>query len=164
MSSAGIPDWKVKLTQGWESDKFGVQISQRWISDGVYSNEYIECQTNCPVSTVTRQTIDNNQMKGALYVDVGGTYRATDNVSAYFTVDNVLNKDPEPAPGTTVSLGLNPYLYDALGAHVSRRLPNQLLTSEPATTNRRRSREAIPGGSRPMGSALVLTVLAVDSV
>jgi outer membrane receptor protein involved in Fe transport len=115
VSSAGIPDWKVKLTQAWETDRFGVQIAQRWISDGVYSNEYIECQTNCPVSTVTRQTIDNNQMKGALYIDVGGTYRATDNVNAYFTVDNVLNKDPEPAPGTTVSLGLNPFLYDALG-------------------------------------------------
>ena len=115
VNSAGIPDWKVKLSQGWDTDKFGVMIAQRWISDGVYSNEYIECQTDCPVSTITRQTIDNNDMKGALYVDVGGTYRATDNVTAYFAVDNVLDKDPEPAPGTTVSYGINPYLYDALG-------------------------------------------------
>ena len=115
VNSSGIPDWKVKLSQGWDTDKFGVMIAQRWISDGVYSNEYIECQTDCPVSTITRQTIDNNDMKGALYVDVGGTYRATDNVTAYFAVDNVLDKDPEPAPGTTVSLGLNPFLYDALG-------------------------------------------------
>lgn len=115
VNSSGIPDWKVRLTQGWDTDKFGLQITERWFSDGVYSNEYIECQTNCPVSTVTRQTIDNNQMKGALYVDIGGTYRATDNVTAYFAVDNVFNKDPEPAPGTTVSLGINPFLYDALG-------------------------------------------------
>jgi outer membrane receptor protein involved in Fe transport len=115
VNSAGIPDWKVKLTQGWNTDKYGVTISERWISDGVYSNEYIECQTDCPVSTVARQTIDNNQMKGALYVDVGGTFRAMDTVTAYFMVDNVLNKDPEPAPGTTVSYGINPYLYDALG-------------------------------------------------
>ncbi len=115
VSSAGIPDWKVKLTQGWNTDTFGLMITERWISDGVYSNEYIECQTDCPVSTVTRQTIDNNDMKGALYIDLGGTYRATDNVTAYFAVDNVLNKDPEPAPGTTVSYGINPYLYDALG-------------------------------------------------
>lgn len=115
VSSAGIPDWKVKLSQTWSTDSLSLMISQRWISDGVYSNEYIECQTNCPVSTITRQTIDNNQMKGALYIDLGGTYRATDNVTAYFAVDNVLNKDPEPAPGTTVSYGINPYLYDALG-------------------------------------------------
>ena len=115
VSSAGIPDWKLRLTQGWSTEKLGLTLTERWISDGVYSNEYIECQTNCPVSTVAHQTIDNNQMKGALYVDVGGTYRATDNVTAYFMVDNALNKDPEPAPATTVSYGINPYLYDALG-------------------------------------------------
>jgi outer membrane receptor protein involved in Fe transport len=114
-NSAGLPDWKVRLTQDWSTDKFSVTLTERWISDGVYSNEYIECQTNCPVSTVTRQTIDNNDMKGATYIDLGGTYRATDNVMAYFQVDNLLNRDPEPVPGTAVSLGINPFLYDALG-------------------------------------------------
>ena len=54
-------------------------------------------------------------MKGATYVDLGGTYRATDYLTAYFMVDNLLNKDPVAAPGTTVSLGVNPFLYDALG-------------------------------------------------
>lgn len=115
VSSTGIPDWKVRLTQDWSTDRFSVTLTERWISDGVYSNEYIECQTDCPVSTVTRQTIDNNDMKGALYFDLGGTYRASQHVIAYFAVDNVLDKDPEPAPGTTVSYGINPYLYDALG-------------------------------------------------
>ena len=115
VTSSGIPDWKLHLTQGWSNDTFGVTLTERWISDGVYSNEYIECQTNCPVSTVAHQTIDNNQMKGATYVDLGGTYRATDYLTAYFMVDNLLNKDPVAAPGTTVSLGVNPFLYDALG-------------------------------------------------
>ena len=105
----------MRLTQDWSTENFSVTLTQRWISDGVYSNEYIECQTDCPVSTVARQTIDNNQMKGATYVDLGGTYRATQNVTAYFQIDNVLNEDPVPAPGTTVSLGINPFLYDALG-------------------------------------------------
>jgi outer membrane receptor protein involved in Fe transport len=115
VNSSGIPDWKVRLTQDWSTENFSVTLTQRWISDGVYSNEYIECQTNCPVSTLTRQTIDNNQMKGATYLDIGSTYRATDNVTAYFQVDNVLDEDPVAAPGTTVSNGINPFLYDALG-------------------------------------------------
>jgi len=115
VASSGIPDWKVNLSQSWDSEKYSVALTERWFSDGVYSNEFIECQTNCPVATVTHGTINNNQMKGALYVDVGGTFRATDNVIAYFKVDNAFNKAPEPAPGTTVSLGVNPYLYDALG-------------------------------------------------
>jgi iron complex outermembrane recepter protein len=115
VNSSGIPDWKVRLTQDWSTENFSLTLTQRWISDGVYSNEYIECQTNCPVSTVARQTIDNNQMKGATYVDFGGTYRATEHVTGYFQVDNVLDEDPVPAPGTTVSVGINPFLYDALG-------------------------------------------------
>jgi len=36
-------------------------------------------------------------------------------VTAYFKIDNLLNKSPEPAPQSTVYYGVNPYLYDALG-------------------------------------------------
>jgi outer membrane receptor protein involved in Fe transport len=115
VSSGGIPDWKVNFTQGWDTDRFGVSITERWFSDGVYAHEFIECQTNCPVSTVTRPTIDHNEMKSATYVDIGGTFNATEHVTAYFKVDNVFDEDPEPAPGTTVSIAINPFLYDALG-------------------------------------------------
>jgi iron complex outermembrane receptor protein len=115
VTSTGIPDWKVNLTQSWDTERFSLAITERWFSDGVYSNEFIECQTDCPVSTVARATIDNNDMDGALYVDVGGMYRWSDSVTAYFKVDNVFDKDPEPAPGPNVSYGVNPYLYDALG-------------------------------------------------
>jgi len=81
----------------------------------VYSNEFIQCQTNCPVSTVAHTTINNNVMKGATYVDLGGTYNFSGQVTAYFKVDNLLNKSPEPAPQTSVYYGANPFLYDVLG-------------------------------------------------
>jgi iron complex outermembrane recepter protein len=115
VNSAGLPDWKVYMTQSWDTDKFNVTLTERWFSDGVYNNEYIVCQTNCPESTTTRPTADKNDMKGALYFDLYGAYRWKDSLTAYFKVDNLLNKDPEPAPGTTVSPGINPFLYDALG-------------------------------------------------
>ena len=115
VTSGGIPNWKAYLTQGWDYDKYSLTITERWFSDGVYSNEYIECQTNCPVSTVVHTTIDSNDMKGATYVDLGGSYSVTDNVSAYFKVDNLLDKSPEPAPQTSVAYGANPFLYDVLG-------------------------------------------------
>jgi iron complex outermembrane recepter protein len=115
VTSNGLPDWKVHLTQGWEYDKYSLTLTERWFSDGVYSNEYIECQTNCPVSTVVHPTIDSNRMKGATYVDIGGTYDATDHVTAYFKVDNLFNKSPEPAPDKAVAYGANPFLYDVLG-------------------------------------------------
>jgi outer membrane receptor protein involved in Fe transport len=81
----------------------------------VYSNEYIECQTDCPVSTAIHPTIDKNDMKGAFYVDFGGTWRFSEHANVYFKVDNVFNKGPEPSPGTNTGQGTNPYLYDLLG-------------------------------------------------
>jgi outer membrane receptor protein involved in Fe transport len=113
--SNGLPSWKAYVTQGWDTDKVGLTLTERWFSDGVYSNEFIQCQTNCPVSTVAHTTINNNVMKGAIYLDLGGTYNFSGNVTAYFKVDNLLNRQPEPAPQTSVYYGANPYLYDVLG-------------------------------------------------
>ncbi|KGB56724.1 TonB-dependent receptor [Sphingopyxis sp. LC81] len=110
-----IPNWKGLFTQSWDTDKFSLTLSQRWISDGVYSNDWIECQTNCPVATNQRPTVDDNSMAGALYVDIGGSYKFNDKVSTYFRVDNLFDKDPEPNPLTGVGPGINPFLYDILG-------------------------------------------------
>jgi outer membrane receptor protein involved in Fe transport len=120
VESAGVnlsntPDWKAMFSQTWTLNRLSLSLYERWISDGVYNNEYIECTTGCPVSTVTHRTIDNNKMKGATYVDVGGSYEVNDNTTAYFKVDNLFDVDPVAAPTTNVSPGVNPYLYDTIG-------------------------------------------------
>jgi iron complex outermembrane recepter protein len=115
VTSFGIPFWKTYFTQGWDNEKYSLTLTERWFSDGVYARENIQCQTNCPVSTVVHPTINNNVMKGATYVDLGGTYQVSNGVTAYFKVDNLVNKSPVPAPQTSVYYGANPYLYDVLG-------------------------------------------------
>jgi iron complex outermembrane recepter protein len=109
------PKWKGQFSQSWETDTASLTLSQRWISDGVYSKEFIECQTNCPVSTLTHPTILNNQMKGALYWDIGGSYKLSRQVTVYFKIDNLTNVDPVAAPQTGTGYGINPFLYDVLG-------------------------------------------------
>ena len=109
------PDWKGLFTQSWDAGKFSLTFAQRFISDGVYSNDWIECQTTCPVATNQRPTVDDNKMEGAIYLDIGGSYDVNDQVSAYLRVDNLLDKDPEPNPLTGVGPGINPFLYDVLG-------------------------------------------------
>ena len=109
------PKWKGQFSQSWDTDTVSLTVSQRWISDGVYSNEYIECQANCPVSTVVHPTILNNQMKGAFYWDIGGSYKWSKNLSLYFKIDNLTNVDPVAAPQTGTGYGINPFLYDVLG-------------------------------------------------
>jgi outer membrane receptor protein involved in Fe transport len=109
------PHWKVFASQSWDTDKFSLSVNERWISAGVFSNEYIQCTSNCPAPTFNHPTIDDNHMPGAFYVDVGGSYNITSKITAYFKVDNVFNKAPAPAPATNVTYGFNPLLYDVLG-------------------------------------------------
>jgi outer membrane receptor protein involved in Fe transport len=109
------PRWKGLTSQSWDTDKYSLTLTQRWISSGKYSNEFIECQTNCPVSTVIHPTIYDNHMKGAFYVDLGGTWKFSDKATAFFKVDNIGNVDPAAAPQTNLSYGINPALYDVVG-------------------------------------------------
>jgi outer membrane receptor protein involved in Fe transport len=109
------PRWKGLLSQSWDADKYSLTLSERWISSGKYSNEFIECQTNCPVSTVIHPTIYNNHMKGAFYVDLGGSWKFSDKGTAFFKIDNIGNVDPAAAPQTNLSFGINPALYDVIG-------------------------------------------------
>ena len=110
-----IPKWKGLLSQSWENDKLSLTLSQRWVSSGVYSNEYIACQTGCAVSTPQNQTIFDKHMDGAFYVDLGGSYKFSNNLSGFFKVDNIANRDPVAAPQNNLSFGINPALYDVLG-------------------------------------------------
>jgi iron complex outermembrane receptor protein len=105
------PDWKILAIQTYETDNYSLLIQQRWISDGVLGNQYIECRPGtCPASTVNRPTIDNNHVDGAFYIDIGGSYTFRPGASAYFKVDNLLDEDP-----ARVTIFSNPALYDALG-------------------------------------------------
>ena len=89
---------------------------ERWISDGVYGNQYVVCAPGtCPRSTTDNPTIDFNRMKGAFYFDIGATVNVTRQVSMFVKVDNVFDHDPEPSPQTNTGLDVNPALYDTLG-------------------------------------------------
>jgi outer membrane receptor protein involved in Fe transport len=109
------PKWKLLATQTWDNDKLSLTLTERWFSDGKYSNEYIECQTNCPVSTLIHPTIYDNKMKGATYIDFGGSYNVSKQMMVYFKIDNLADRDPEPAPQANPSFAINPALYDVVG-------------------------------------------------
>jgi len=114
-NTGATPDWKWLAIQTYDTDQFSLLVQERWFSDGVFGNQYVVCQTNCPVSTGNHPTIDRNFMPGAFYVDVGGSYKVTSGVQAYFKVDNLFNVDPAPAPQTNTGLDVNPALYDTIG-------------------------------------------------
>jgi iron complex outermembrane recepter protein len=115
-NSGSVPYWKFLATQTWDTDKFSLNLTERWFSDGVINRMFIECQTDCPAPTFNRPTINNNQIKGAFYLDLGGTWNVNDDVKLYFKVDNLLNRDPEPDyKAVPNNFGANPLLYDIFG-------------------------------------------------
>jgi len=116
--TGATPKWKALLSQSWDGllgDRLGLNLSERWVSAGVISNEYIECRTGCPRPTAAHPTIYDNHLPGAVYVDFGANYNVSKQVTAYFKVDNLLDRDPVLVPQTNLSLALNPAVYDAIG-------------------------------------------------
>jgi iron complex outermembrane receptor protein len=113
--TGSTPKWKALVSQAWDNGKLGLQLSERWVGAGVFNNEYIECQTNCPLPTAAHPTIFDNHMPGAIYFDLGGTYNLSKQVTAYFKVDNLADRAPVLVPQTNLSIGINPAIYDALG-------------------------------------------------
>ena len=113
--TGATPKWKALVSQSWENGKLGLSLTERWISAGVLSNEYIECQTNCPLPTAAHPTIYDNHIPSTTYVDVGATYNLAKDSMLYFKIDNLLDRDPVLIPQTNSSLALNPAVYDAIG-------------------------------------------------
>ena len=114
-NNGATPNWKWLATQSYDNDLFSLTLQERWFSDGNFGNQYVVCTTGCPASTANNPTIDYNKMKGAFYVDLGGSVNVTKQVSLFFKVDNLFDHDPEPAPQTNTGLDVNPALYDTLG-------------------------------------------------
>jgi iron complex outermembrane recepter protein len=119
VNAGATPHWKIFATESWDIDRFSLTLTQRWFSAGKFNNEYIECQTTCPVQTAQEATlhptIDYNHMPGAFYFDIGASYNVTKNITAYMKVDNLFNHDPTGSPQTNTGIDVNPQLYDVIG-------------------------------------------------
>jgi len=109
-NNGNTPDWKWLAIQSYETGGFTFTLQERWFSNGTIGNQYIVCQTGCPVSTANHPTIDDNRLDGAFYMDIGASYDITKEINAYVKVDNLFDRDPEPSV-----IFNNPTLYDEIG-------------------------------------------------
>ena len=114
-TTSNTPRWKLYAIQSWDRPNFGIALTERWFSHGVFGHQYVVCQSNCPLSTVNNPTIDRNEMAGALYFDLGGYYSVSDKLNAFIKIDNLLDRDPVASPQTNTGLDINPAVYDTLG-------------------------------------------------
>jgi outer membrane receptor protein involved in Fe transport len=117
----GLPSWRYDASLGYSLDPFNVGLKIRAISSGLISATAIECTSGCPASTALHQTVSNNHMDGAVYVDLNFGYKINVGEAAtselFLNVRNIANKDPalmatSPAPATFPA---NQGLYDVMG-------------------------------------------------
>ncbi len=71
------PSWSYRLSATYAVDMLSFTLIGRGVSSGVYNNSFIECTSNCPVSTVEHRTINENDIDGAFYLDASATYAFT---------------------------------------------------------------------------------------
>ena len=112
------PDWKILASQTYSRDRWSVTLSERWISSGVFDNNYVQCNPgSCPLPTTVHPTINYNHVPSSLYLRLSGSYKFNDNFEAYFKVDNLTDLAPRAAPTSTTpnDNGVNSSLYDTVG-------------------------------------------------
>ena len=102
-------------------------LTARGISEGTLSNAYIECSTDCPVSSAPYYTINDNTVASKVFFDAYASktfsFDNTGDFELYLQIKNLFNTDPavvtypayqgsENRPGY---LATNRSLYDVLG-------------------------------------------------
>ncbi|CAN5235115.1 TonB-dependent receptor [soil metagenome] len=124
-NGGSLPKWTYRFSLGYDfTSGFGFQGIMRGVSGGVYDNNAIVCETNCPASSADFRTMNRNKIPGAVYFDMNASYKfsiAGTKSELYMSIKNVFNTDPVLVGGgptgdnTEASAQTNRNLYDVLG-------------------------------------------------
>jgi outer membrane receptor protein involved in Fe transport len=99
-AGGGIPLWKTFMSQSWNIDPVTISLTERTFSAGVINPYGITCQAPaCPVPTALHPTYSNQVIPGYFFLDIGGNYDFGNGMQAYFKVNNVTDKLPNPMQG-----------------------------------------------------------------
>src|SRR5690606_10512100 len=98
-SGDGPAEWRWNASLTYNLEPFSGTLAARGVSSGVYDNAMIECTVGCPTATIDHQTINENDIDGAVYFDLSLNYtfmlgNGDSNMEAFFNIKNIFNKDP----------------------------------------------------------------------
>ncbi len=124
-AGSGPAKFRWVASVNYDYDRYNANVTARGVSKGVYNNAWVECTTGCPTSTTTNITTDNQQIPGAVYLDLSGSYtflqtEGGTEAEAFLNIRNVFDKDPaiiHQGPGGTayLTINANAAMYDILG-------------------------------------------------
>lgn len=115
----GPPDWRYLASVSYDNGPTTLTLTGRGLSSGKFNNNFIECTTTCPTSTVAQFTTDENDIAGAFFLDAAMSYQLRDSTEIFLTVANLTDKDPSAVAASqnigNAPQGINRVLYDAVG-------------------------------------------------
>jgi iron complex outermembrane receptor protein len=98
---SSTPDWVYRFTTRYTLNDWTFNLTGRGHSDGVVDNSFIECSTNCPVSTAANRTINDNSISGEWFFDgyvSKGFSLAGGEGEVFLSVKNLFDTDPVLVP------------------------------------------------------------------
>jgi len=119
-----VPSWRWQASATYDAEVFTATITARGVSSGTYNNNFVECQTGCPISAAPNFTVNSNHIPGAVYWDLATSYEILStedggNVETFLNIKNITNKDAVMVGGTgnfaADTVTTNPSLYDSHG-------------------------------------------------
>lgn len=115
LREGGAPRYRYLADLSYHNGPLTVSLTGRGISSGVRDTSFVECSTNCPGGN---NTINNNHVEGAFWVDASASHEIVEGVEGFFVVTNIANRAPiasADGPGfSTAQFGYN-RAYSDLG-------------------------------------------------
>lgn len=96
-AGSGTPSWVYYMSATYHTDPWAFTLTGRGLSHGKYANEWVVCQTGCPVSTLANRTSNYNDIAGAFYMDLNTSYSFNvygADTQMFLAVKNVFDTDP----------------------------------------------------------------------
>lgn len=110
LGGTGPGKWVFRATATYDTPTWAVTATGRGLGAGNYNNTYIQCASNCPVSTIENPTIDNNRIPGVFYADLNIKAKIGDtrlgNAEMFFNVTNLFDRLPILLPETTIGANM----------------------------------------------------------
>ncbi|MDY6945370.1 MAG: TonB-dependent receptor [Pseudomonadota bacterium] len=95
------PKYRYLLSAAYNWDPVTATLTMRGVSSGKYNNNFIVCNTGCPLSTLNNPTVDSNHIDGVKYFDLSLNGDLLDTGAELFlVVENLLNEEPALVAGT----------------------------------------------------------------
>jgi iron complex outermembrane receptor protein len=113
------PRWQSNFFVTYDIGAFTATAQARYVGSGTF--EATTAANGAPIqpgdagySPTNVNSINNNHVASATYLNLSGSYDVNKNVSVFVALDNVLNKDPPVAPGGN-GYPTNPVYFDTYG-------------------------------------------------